>query len=82
MGRNDVVSKSGGAAVPLSRRGLGIHLTAMSPGSRPTSAPSGMLIHRTVWPQYTNISDRTDGHDIGPVQGEPLVVTVDPKPGC
>jgi len=29
----------------------------MSPGRRPTSVPSGMLIHQTVWPQYTNVTD-------------------------
>ena len=30
------------------------------PGRRPTSIPSGILIHLTVWPQYTNVTDRTD----------------------
>ena len=29
------------------------------PGPRPTSMPSFILIHPTVWPQYTNITDRT-----------------------
>ena len=31
------------------------------PGPRrmPTSVPSFILIHPTVWPQYTNVSDRT-----------------------
>jgi len=24
---------------------------------RPTSKPSGILIHPTVWPQYTNVTD-------------------------
>ena len=33
----------------------------MSPGPRPTSAPSDSLIHPTVWPQYTNISHRQTG---------------------
>ena len=37
---------------------LGSHLT-MSPGLRPTSVPSG-IIHPTVWPQYTNVTDRQD----------------------
>jgi len=27
---------------------------------RPASIPSGILIHPTVWPQYTNVTDRTD----------------------
>ena len=31
----------------------------MSLGPRPTSLPSGTLIHPTVWPQYTNVADRT-----------------------
>ena len=31
----------------------------MWPGRRPTSIPSGMLIHPTVWPQHT-VTDRTD----------------------
>ena len=38
---------------------LGPHLT-MWPGPRPNSVPSGILIHLTVWPQYTNVTDRTD----------------------
>jgi len=39
----------------------------MSPGPRPTSVPSGILIQPAVWPQYTNITDRTDRHDISPI---------------
>jgi len=27
-------------------------------GPRPTSIPSGILIHPTVWPRYTNVTDR------------------------
>ena len=30
----------------------------MWPGPRPTSVPSFILIHPTVWPQYTNVTDR------------------------
>jgi len=33
----------------------------MSPGPRTTSVPSGILIHPTVWPQYTNVTDRQTG---------------------
>jgi len=49
-----------GAAVPLSVREaeLGPHLTrpgsppnTMSAGLRPTSLPSGILMHPVVWPQ-------------------------------
>ena len=31
----------------------------MWPGPMPTSVPSGILIHPTFWPQYTNVTDRT-----------------------
>jgi len=31
----------------------------MWPGPRPTCKPSFILIHLTVWPQYTNVTDRT-----------------------
>ena len=30
----------------------------MWPGPRPTCMPSFILIHPTVWPQYTNVTDR------------------------
>ena len=33
----------------------------MSPGPRLTSVPSGILSHPTVWPQYTNVTDRQTG---------------------
>jgi len=36
----------------------------MRPGPRPTLVPSGILIHSAVWPQYTNVTDRTDRQDI------------------
>ena len=53
-----------GAAVPLSVGELGSHLTQCGIGMRPTSVPSGILIHPTVWPHYTNVSDRqTDRQD-------------------
>jgi len=32
----------------------------LSPGPRPTSVPSGILIHPVVWPQYTNVTDSQD----------------------
>ena len=61
-------------------RQLGSYLTQCRPGPRPTSVstvPSGILIHPTFWPQYTNITDR---QDIGSVAyGEPLLVTVAQK---
>jgi len=33
------------------------------PGQRPISTTSFILIHPTVWPQYTNVTDRTDRQD-------------------
>ena len=47
-----------GAAVPLSGAAESPSNT-MWPGPRPTSMPSGILIHPSVWPQYTNVTDRT-----------------------
>jgi len=50
----------------------------MSPGARPTSVPSGILIHPTVRPQYTSVSVQTGqtGYN-GPVAyGVPLRATV------
>jgi len=49
-----------GDVVPLSLGGAGSLSNTMSPGPRPISVPSGILIHPTVWPQYTNVTDRTD----------------------
>jgi len=41
------------------------------PGPRPTCMPSFILIHPTVWPQYTNVTDRQTGQtgqtDNGPI---------------
>jgi len=63
----DVDRKLGGcAAVPLFGRADSPSNT-MSPGLRPTSVPSGILIHSTVWPRYTNFTDRTDRTNNGPM---------------
>jgi len=40
-----------GAAVPLSVGGAGSLSNTMSPWPRPTSVPSGILIHPAVWLQ-------------------------------
>jgi len=56
------------AAVHASfRGGAGSHLT-LSPWPRPTCVPSGILIHPTVWLQYTNVTrhiDRQRSESIG-----------------
>jgi len=45
--------------VPLSvGGGAGSPSNALSPGPRPTSVPSGISVHPTVWPQNTNVTDR------------------------
>jgi len=41
--------------------GAGSPSNTMWPGPRPTSVPDGILIHPTVWPQYTNVTDRQTG---------------------
>jgi len=54
-------------AVPLLEE-PGAPSNIMWPGPRPTSAPNGILIHPTVWPQYTNVTDRQTGQtDNGPI---------------
>jgi len=43
-----------GVLCPFSWGGTGYPSNTISPGPRPTYVPSGILIHPTVWPQYTN----------------------------
>jgi len=50
-------------AVPLYWKGAGSPPNTIWPGPRPTSVPSFILIHPTVWPQYTNVTDRTEQID-------------------
>jgi len=52
-----------GCSAPF-RRGIGSPSNTMSLGPRPTSVPSGILIHPAVWRQYTNVTHRQDN---GPV---------------
>jgi len=47
-----------GAAVPFSVGELGSPSNTMWTGPRPTSVLSDIVIHPTVWPQYTNVTDR------------------------
>ena len=49
----------GGCCAPF-RGGAGSPSNTVWPGLWPTCKPSFILIHPTVWPQYTNITDRTD----------------------
>jgi len=45
-------------AVPLWGRGAGSPSNTMWSGPRPTCMLSFTLIRQTVWPQYTNVTDR------------------------
>ena len=42
--------------------GAGSPSNTVWPGPRPTCTPSFILIHQTVWSQYTNVTDRTNRH--------------------
>jgi len=61
------IPKSGVGAVPLSVGLAGYPSNTVWPGTRPTGVPSDILIHLTVWPQYTNVTNRQDMADNGPI---------------
>ena len=48
----------GGLLYPFPWVEIGPNYNTMSPGPRPTSVRNGILIHPTIWPQYTNVTDR------------------------
>ena len=58
LATSDMARKLG--AVPIWGRGAGSPSNTMWPGPRPTCMPSFIFICPTVWPQYTNVTDRTD----------------------
>jgi len=61
FGRSRHGPKIGGSGLcPFGWGGAGSPSKTMWPGPRPTSVPSFILIHPTVWPQYTNVTDRID----------------------
>jgi len=75
----DKSRKVGSCCAPFRGR-AGSPSNTMLPGSRLTSVPSGILIHPTIWPQYTNVTDMQGRQYNGPVaSGEPLHVTVAQK---
>ena len=54
----------GGAEHPhLGERELGLHLTQYGQDRGLPACQGFILIHPTVWPQYTNVTDRTDRQD-------------------
>jgi len=61
FGHNRYGPKIGGCA--LWGGGAGSLYNKLWPGPRLACMPSFILIHPTVWPQYTNVSDRTDRQD-------------------
>jgi len=66
--------------VPLCEKGAGSPSNTTWPGPRPTRTPSLILIRPTVWPQCTNVTDRT-GQDNGPDSiGRTVLPTVAQKP--
>jgi len=62
FGHNRHEPKSGGCCA-LFHAGAGSPSNTMWPWPRPTSTLSDILIHPTVWPQYTNVTDRQDIQD-------------------
>ena len=70
FGRNRHGPKIGGCA-PMGR--VGSPSNTMWPELRSTPVPSFVLIHLLAWPQYTNVADRQDRQDNGPIAyGEPF----------
>jgi len=68
--------KWGGCCAPFPG-GAGFPPNTMSHGPRPTSVPSGILIYPTVWPQYINVTDKTDKRMVRSTRRTvPLFVTV------
>ena len=68
--------KVGEACCASFRGAAGSASNTMSPGPRPNSVPSGILIHPTVWTQYTNITDRQDKGDVSYRRTAGILVTV------
>jgi len=66
--------------------GAGSPSNTMWPGPRPTCTPSFILIHPTVWPQFTNVTDRQTGQTDRQVRqwsdsiGRTVLQTVAQKP--
>jgi len=61
--QSKVGRKVGGCYAAFRGGGAESPSNTLSPGPRPTSVPSGILIHPAVSPQYTNVTDSTDRQD-------------------
>jgi len=64
FGHNRYGPKIGGLC-PFGGGGAGSQSNTMWPGPRPTCMSSFILIYPTVWPQYTNVTDRQQSDSIG-----------------
>jgi len=69
LGHNRHGSKSLGAAVCLFWGGAGSPSNTLWPGPRPTATPT--WIHPSIWPQYTNVTDRQWSDSIGRTVSKP-----------
>jgi len=58
----EIWAENCGGCAPLGEGEMGIHLTQCGQGRGLPACqlPSFILIHPTVWPQYTNVADRQD----------------------
>jgi len=60
-------------SIRLATTDMGRKLRVLWPGPRPTSMPSFILIHPTVWPHFTDVTDRTGQIDNGTIgEGKPF----------
>jgi len=64
FGRNIYGPKIGGL-FPFGGGGAGSPSNTMWPGPRPSCMPSFILIRPTIWPQYTNVTDRQTDRQTG-----------------
>jgi len=63
MSGAQVIKFGGRGLCPCGGGGAGSPSKTMWPGPRPTTVINGILIHPTVWPQYTKVTDRTGQSD-------------------
>jgi len=78
LATTDMGRKLEGCCAPFRGR-AGSPSNIMSPGTRPTSVPSGILIRPAVWPQYTNLTDRQTDRQRSDSMGRTVLQTVAQK---
>jgi len=83
FGHNRQRPKTGGLCPLFGEGELGPHLTQKSPGPRPTSIPSGILINAAVWPQQIWAKNWGAAPLWGGEAGSPsYIVWPGPRPAC